>query len=57
MSSTCWSLLDKNKIGKIPVCSSLGIVGGAALIDRPASESSRPVGTTGAVGGGVTAES
>lgn len=47
----------RNKIGKIPVCSSLGIVGGAALIDRPASESSRPVGTTGAVGGGVTAES
>lgn len=42
---------------KVPVCSSLGMVGGAALIDRPESESSRPEGTMGAAGGGVTAES
>lgn len=47
----------KEREGNIPVCSSLGMVGGAVLIDRPDSESSRPEGTTGAVGGGVTAES
>lgn len=42
---------------EIPVCSSLGMEGGAVLIDRLASVSSRPVGTAGAVGGGDTAES
>lgn len=40
-----------------PVCSSRGMVGGAVLIDRPDSESPRPVGACGAAGGGVTAES
>lgn len=40
----------------IPVCSSLGMVGGAEeLIDR--ADKSRPEGTAGAAGGGVTAES
>lgn len=38
-----------------PVCSSLGMVGGAALIDKPDSESSSLVGMT--AGGGVTADS
>lgn len=42
----------------IPVCSSLGMVGGAEeLIDRADSDPSRPEGTAGAAGGGVTAES
>lgn len=47
---------SRGTVGK-PVCSSLGMVGGAVLIDRPDSESSRPEETTGAVGVGVTAES
>lgn len=47
---------SRGTVGK-PVCSSLGMVGGAELIDRLDSESSRPEGTAGAVGGGVTAES
>lgn len=47
---------SRGTVGK-PVCSSLGTVSGAVLIDRPDSESSRPVGTAGAVGGGVTADS
>ena len=46
----------KEREGNIPVCSSLGMVGGAVLMDRPDRESSRPGGKTGAVGGGVTAE-
>lgn len=52
-------LLDEGSRGTVgkPVSSSLGMVGGAELIDRPDSESSRPVGTAGAAGGGVTAES
>lgn len=33
------------------------MVGGAAPIDKPESESSSLVGMTGAVGGGVTADS
>lgn len=42
----------------IPVCSSLGMVGGAEeLIDRADSDPSRPEGTAGAAGEGVTAES
>lgn len=43
-------------VGK-PVCSSLGMLGAAVLIDRPERESSRPDGTDAAVGGGVTADS
>lgn len=52
-------LVDEGSRGTVgkPVCSSVGMVGGAVLIDRPDSESSRPEGTAGAVGGGVTAES
>lgn len=46
---------SRGTVGK-PVCSSLGMVGGAVLIDRLDSDSSRPVGTAGTVGG-LTAES
>lgn len=46
----------RGTVGK-PVCSSLGMVGGAEeLIDRADSDPSRPEGTAGAAGG-VTAES
>lgn len=43
-------------VGK-PVCSSLGMLGAAVLMDSPDRESSRPEGTDTPVGGGVTAES
>lgn len=57
VNSVANELKHKGERAEIPVCSSLGIVGGAVLIDRLDSEFSRPVGTPVAVGGGVTAES
>lgn len=57
-ASTWWDLKLSQEISvDTPVCSSLGMVGGAAVMDKPDSESSRLVGMTGAVGGGVTADS
>lgn len=47
---------SRGTVGK-PVCSSVGMAGGAELMDKLDRESSRPAGTTGAAGGGVTAES
>lgn len=47
---------SRGTVGK-PVCSSLGMLGAAVLMDRPERESSRPVGIDTAVGGGVTADS
>lgn len=47
---------SRGTVGK-PVCSSLGMLGAAVLMERPDRESSRPVGTDAAVRGGVTADS
>lgn len=47
---------SRGTVGK-PVCSSLGMMGGAELIDRLDNESSRPAGTAGPVAEGLTAES
>lgn len=49
--------MDVHESAEIPVCSSLGMVGGAELIDRLESESSSPDGTADTLVGGVTAES